>query len=155
MQIHLDNAWATIRMRLRLKRISHQLWAEFSAFTRMVKFQMIKEVERPISSDQLQQWLVDEMDALDHRVKEVVRYHSFFYSPPIEWLTDYTPKLNQCVLLATATPPAVIEMSTVATRQYRFPLTWASFTQFRPNISVEMKPLPMPHPLMERRPIEY
>ena len=121
----------------------------------MVQYQMIKEIDRPTGPNQLQQWLVDEMDALDRRAKEMVRYHSFFYPPPTEWLTDFTPLLNQAVLLATATPPAIADVSTVALRQYRFPLSWASFTQYRPNINVEMKPLPIPHPLMERRNIEY
>lgn len=142
-------------MRLRLVPTSTNLWAEFTAFQRLTKWQLTKEIDRVRGPDQLCGWLMDEMKSIMHMAQTLVTHHSFPYPPPLEWLTHYTPQMNQATLLATASPPVVADMSTVMENQYRSPPQWAVFIQYNMNLSVTMKPLPIPHPLMDRSVEEY
>lgn len=129
---------------------------EFTAFRRLITWQMIDQIETPGSLEQMKQWVINEMEVMEHRQRNVVRYHSFPFPTPLNWLSIYLPRLNQSVLLATAYPPVVADMSEVRDKPYRFPLTWASFVQYRVNTTIERKPLPISHPsLLSRQREEY
>ena len=108
-------------------------------------------MERPTTADGLKNWVYNEMELLDNRARNVVRYHSFPFPPPLQWLSDYLPRLNQSVLLASALPPVVIDMSTKSATSFRYPPTWSSFVQYRVNLSVIMNPLPISHPSLPSR----
>jgi len=140
---------------MRLVPKSHTLWAEFTAFQHMAKHRMIDEHDRALAPAQLRTWLINVMADMDFRSQTMPLRHTF-PSPPREWLTDFTPKLNQATLLATAVPPVTLDMSTVSPNQsYRYPLQWAALTQYRDNVAVVMKPLPIPHPLTNIQLPEY
>ena len=124
---------------------------EYTGFKRLITWQMIDQMERPTTADGLKNWVYNEMELLDNRARNVVRYHSFPFPPPLQWLSDYLPRLNQSVLLASALPPVVIDMSTKSATSFRYPPTWSSFVQYRVNLSVIMNPLPISHPSLPSR----
>ena len=66
-----DNPWVTVRLRLRLRLESACLWMEFTGFRRLVTWQMINQIDKPGSPEQLKQWLVTEMEANSHRQRSI------------------------------------------------------------------------------------
>ena len=117
---------------------------EYVSFQRMIKWEMINEIDRPGTCSETKKWIFDTMEKVDYLQRTAQRHHAF-PNPPILWLSNFMPRINQSVLLATAFPPVVADMSTVAKSGFRFPLQWATFCQYRHNLTVERNPLPIHH----------
>ena len=120
---------------------------EFVGFQRMIKWQMINDIDQPGPCVKTRKWIFETMKNMDDIQIRAQNYHEF-PNPPTGWLSNYTPRLNQSVLLATAFPPVIADMSTVTDSQFRFPLQWATFCQYRENLTVEENALPFRHPPM-------
>ena len=132
-------------MSLKLEISSTNLWMEYVGFYSIVAHDMLQTMIAPTSAIVIENWLQTRFQYLDNRAKNEVNYHSFFNKPPIKWLTYFTPLLNQSVLMATAVPPVVMDMSTVDTTPSREQPQWAVFTQFDERVNVTMKRLPKSH----------
>ena len=128
---------------------------EFTSFQRMVSWQMYHDLDRAPTADVAKAWLFTQMEKMDETIKEKVHGHKFPHPPPLQWLSDYLPQLNQSVLMATAVPAVVVDLSTVANRQFRYPIKWAEFGQYRPNIDITLNPLPISHPTLIMQHAEY
>ena len=146
---YLDNQWLTVRMKVRLKPRSVDLWMEFTSFRRMITWQMHNDLNKAPSSPIARTWLYTQMGNIEDIVKKQIHCHKFLFPPPVSWLSDYLPKLNQSVLLATAVPPVVSDMSTAAHRQFRLPFKWASFVHSRLTVEVSLNPLPNSQPTQD------
>ena len=134
----------TVSLKLRLHCNSENLWMEFVGFQRMIKWEMMNEIDRPGTCSKIKKWIFETMEKVDILQRNALNYHAF-PNPPILWLSHFMPGINQSVLLATASPPVIADMSTVADSRFRFPLQWATFCQYRYNLTVEKNPLPNQH----------
>ena len=144
----IANPWMIVRMRLRLKLHSEGLWMEFTGFRRMITWQIIKEMNRAPTANEAKTWIFRKMEEIDHKIKARGTTHEYPSTLPVQWMSNYLPQLNQSILLATAEPAVIADMSTVADCQFRRPMQWANFGQFRLNLSVECTPLPPIHPTL-------
>ena len=140
--MNLDNSWVTVRLKLRLHRKSENLWMEFVGFQRIIKWQMINDIDRPGPCVETKKWIFDTMKTIHDLQINVQNYHGF-PNPPTGWLSNFTPSINQSILLATAYPPVIADMSTIGNCQFRIPLQWATFCHYRENLAVERNPLPI------------
>ena len=131
-----ENYWATIGMKLVLDVKSTNLWAEFVGFTHLLSMEMHNCMLYAYNEKKLQEWAERECRNLDEKAKKWVNYHHFFYPPETKWLNIHTRVQNQTILLATATPPVVIDASTDEPKDFRFPPQWSVFPRFHEKITI-------------------
>ena len=134
----LENQWATVKMSLKMDRQSANLWCEFVGFTDCLGNKLHQHIPYTAGAKKIEKYAESECEWLVARAKNVVKYHSF-HSPNREPLTLHTPIMNQSILMATATPPVVMDLSTEQELQYRFPPQWSVFPQFGERVNAKMK----------------
>ena len=140
----LENQWATVKQSVKMDAQSTNLWSEFVGFTDCMGNKLHQHVQYASGEKKIQEYAENECALLEKQAKVVVKYHSF-YAPNKDLLTLHTPILNQSILMATATPPVVMDLSTDEELEYRFPPQWAVWTQFGERCSVKMKKLKHTH----------
>ena len=123
---------------------STNLWSEFVGFTDVLGNKLHQHVQYASGPKKIEKYAESECEWLVARAKNIVKYHSF-HSPNRDPLTFHTPIMNQSILMATATPPVVMDMSTEEELPYRFPPQWSVFPQFGDRVNAHMKKLKHTH----------
>ena len=131
-------------MSLKLDIRSTNLWSEFVGYTDCMGRQLHQQVPYASGPRKIEKWAESECNMLDNKAVNVVKYHSFIV-PNRKTLTFHTPLMNQSILMATASPPVVMDLSTTEELSYRFPPQWSTFPQFGDRITAKMKKLKHTH----------
>ena len=144
-----ENFWSTISVTVKLDLISTNVWGEFLGFNHLMSQQIHQDMQSPYfityNWKKIQEWAEKEMKGRLKTAKDMVNYHDFFYPTKLDWLNFHTPIFNQSVMLATAYPPIIVDMSTEEDEPFRRPPQWSTFPQYHERLVVEMKNLRHSH----------
>ena len=140
----LENAWADVHINLELVKKSYKIWMEYVGFKHFIEHTMVLEFGRSTNAKEMIHWLIKRLEHYDQQAA-LCCYPCYDEKPPTEWLDWYTPRLNQSVLLATATPPVTLDMSTTENHTWRLPFQRPAFPQYRQSLTVAAIPVSMAH----------
>ena len=144
-----ENHLATITLSAKLDAKSTNLWQEFVGFNHIMSKQIYADMKSPHTTTfdwkKIQDWGEKELKNRLIAAKEIMNSFTFYYPVDLEWLTMHTPRWNQSIMLATAYPPVVVDMSTEKGEYFRRPPQWSTFPQFHQRLNVVTKNLRHSH----------